>query len=209
MRKKGNFCAKHKPVEVVEEPTRILRSKTKANLVEVVEEPTRILRSAAKKGKISAGYFKQQSVSTKAKGVYQKVKEIVDKTVANWENCPTLNSGVRKLLHLETKDAKRLKPHLLKMMKEMKEKVGFPLRKPVIAHAPYVVVAPGVGNKSNWWTMGTIHRDFKETDVRGAYTYILFLDEVTDENGAIEIWEGSKKEYWMQNRKRERYRMNA
>jgi hypothetical protein len=39
---------------------------------------------------------------------------------------------------------------------------------------------------------GTIHCDFSSPEVPGVYTFLLCVDEITEVNGAINIWRESK-----------------
>jgi ectoine hydroxylase-related dioxygenase (phytanoyl-CoA dioxygenase family) len=56
-----------------------------------------------------------------------------------------------------------------------------------------LVVAPRVTNHSTAWTKGKVHRDFEDFNWKGVYSFMLFLDEVNVDNGAIEFWPKSKQ----------------
>jgi ectoine hydroxylase-related dioxygenase (phytanoyl-CoA dioxygenase family) len=54
------------------------------------------------------------------------------------------------------------------------------------------LVAPRTSSHSNAWTKGPIHRDFDDIETTGVYSFLLFLDEVTSENGTVAFWRHSK-----------------
>jgi hypothetical protein len=56
-----------------------------------------------------------------------------------------------------------------------------------------LVVAPPDSSRSNFWTHGKIYRHFLSTEVSGAYTCMLCLNDVTEDNGPIKIWKNSKR----------------
>ena len=53
---------------------------------------------------------------------------------------------------------------------------------------PKIVRAPAVSSESNGWTKGPKHPDQVDHTKSGLYTGIYFLDDVTAENGAIQMW---------------------
>ncbi len=54
------------------------------------------------------------------------------------------------------------------------------------------MLAPRVNGRSNWWTKGKTHCDFAYTEVAGIYTIMYCIDEIAEENGAVQIWKESK-----------------
>ena len=91
--------------------------------------------------------------------------------------------------HLEeiTKNGRR---EIVEVAKSLKSK-KLPLKKAILAPGLDIVVAPPVSRKSNSWTKGPIHRDY-EGGNPGVCNFFLCMDDVTEENGAIELWEESK-----------------
>jgi ectoine hydroxylase-related dioxygenase (phytanoyl-CoA dioxygenase family) len=73
-----------------------------------------------------------------------------------------------------------------------KEGSGFPVKDPLI-HTPVLVVASKAFSHSNTWTKGTLNCDFDCVETLGVCSFLLFLDEVTPENGtAVAFWRHSK-----------------
>ena len=139
-----------------------------------------------------AGYFKSYSVSVKDNDNYIKIKQFIRDKVKSYEKDQRIQSGVRRLLEFDEEETKVLHPCLLAMVEEARKEIKFPLRWPMMGHPGYIVVAPKCAAKSNSWKRGKIHRDFSNPEISGVYTFMLFLDPVTKDNGAIEIWRESK-----------------
>jgi len=106
------------------------------------------------------------------------------------EDCKIAN-GIRQLVPVVDGALEALTPYLLDIVSVASKTVGFPLKTPKIVK-PLIVVAPKKSKLSNSWTKGGIHRDFDCVETSGVYSFMLFLDEVTAENGAIEFWKDSK-----------------
>lgn len=102
----------------------------------------------------------------------------------NWKH---FCSSMEKELHEKAISASRL------FCEENKKKKGLPveLRSGELGVSNYeILVAPPVNNNSNSWTRGYVHRDSagKNNGPVKTYTCILFLVDVTEENGAIRFW---------------------
>jgi hypothetical protein len=95
--------------------------------------------------------------------------------------------GVRLLLPIP----EQMLPLLRSVVAVATKVVAFPLKDPVI-HAPMLVVAPEISSRSNAWSKGTLHRDFDFVAITGVHSFLLFLDEVTPENGTVAFWRHSK-----------------
>ena len=102
------------------------------------------------------------------------------------------NRWVRVIVPLSETVLQELLPLLLLVVAQATKQVAFPLKVPRI-HAPVLVVAPKSSSHSNAWTKGHIHRDFDCVETSGVYTFLLFLDEVTPENGTVSFWRNSKQ----------------
>ena len=147
---------------------------------------------AKKLKKEPAGFLKSYSVSVEDNDNYIKIKQFIRDKVKSYEKDPRIQSGVRRLLEFDEEETKVLHPCLLAMVEEARKEIKFPLRWPMMGHPGYIVVAPKCGAKSNSWKAGKIHRDFSNPEISGVYTFMLFLDPVTKDNGAIQIWRESK-----------------
>jgi hypothetical protein len=45
---------------------------------------------------------------------------------------------------------------------------------------------------SNSWTKGILHRDFLDERTSRVHTFMIFIDEVNQANGSVEIWTNSQ-----------------
>jgi ectoine hydroxylase-related dioxygenase (phytanoyl-CoA dioxygenase family) len=72
-----------------------------------------------------------------------------------------------------------------------KSEVHFPLNSWKI-QTPCIVVAPAKSAFSNSWTKGLLHRDFLDERTSGVCTSMIFIDEVNQANGSVEIWTNSQ-----------------
>jgi hypothetical protein len=99
--------------------------------------------------------------------------------------------GVRRLVPLPSPVLENIMPFLLAIVELATKVVAFPLKDPVV-NAPTLVIAPPSSSRSNAWTKGTLHRDFDCIETTGVYSFLLFLDEVTPENGTVAFWRHSK-----------------
>jgi len=68
-----------------------------------------------------------------------------------------------------------------------------PACKDPVAFSPILVVAPPKSSRSTGWTNTPIHRDYEEIGQSGVYSFHLFIDDVTEDNGAIRLWLGTTK----------------
>jgi ectoine hydroxylase-related dioxygenase (phytanoyl-CoA dioxygenase family) len=100
-------------------------------------------------------------------------------------------AGVRQLVSIPATVLEELSPFLLSVVALATKVVAFPLQDPVI-HDPVIVVAPPSSSHSNGWSKGTLHRDFDCTKTTGVCSFLLFLDEVTTDNGTVVFWRHSK-----------------
>lgn len=79
-------------------------------------------------------------------------------------------------------------PHLMEMVKGVPT---FPLSDVTIL-PPTLVIAPKNNIWSSPWTHGVIHRDSPCMDHAIVYTFLLFIDDVTGENGPVQFWHRSE-----------------
>jgi ectoine hydroxylase-related dioxygenase (phytanoyl-CoA dioxygenase family) len=82
-------------------------------------------------------------------------------------------------------------PILLSVVALAKTEVHFPLNSCRI-QTPNIVVAPAKSAFSNSWTKGILHRDFLDERTSGVCTFMIFIDEVNQANGSVEIWTNSQ-----------------
>jgi hypothetical protein len=99
--------------------------------------------------------------------------------------------GRRQLLSFTDDQRKVLDPILLSVVALAKTEVHFPLTHWKI-QTPNIVVAPAKSAFSNSWTKGLLHRDFLDERTSGVYTFMIFIDEVNQANGSVEIWTNSQ-----------------
>ena len=116
--------------------------------------------------------------------VIRRVKGIVEEEMSQM----TVNTGYRAFTNVQTP----INPLLESIVEKAGEVTSFPLKKNRRVQEIVLSVAPPDSSRSNSWTSGLIHRDFKSTEVSGIYTFLLCLDDVTEENGSIKIWKDSK-----------------
>jgi hypothetical protein len=103
-----------------------------------------------------------------------------------------LNTGHRVFSYLTIKDVAAIEPFLNLIVEQARLQISFPLKGNTQIQETLLVVAPPVGGRSNSWTNGKIHRDFSSPEVPGVYSFLLCLDQITEVNGAINIWRESK-----------------
>jgi ectoine hydroxylase-related dioxygenase (phytanoyl-CoA dioxygenase family) len=58
-------------------------------------------------------------------------------------------------------------------------------------YEPTLVYAPPKSRQGNSWLHGDVHRDFIHRNAGGIFSFMIFLDDVSGENGAIEFWPNS------------------
>ena len=102
-----------------------------------------------------------------------------------------VRTGYRAFANVERIEA--MEPMLQLIIDEARKKVSFPLKNETRIQEILVSVAPEVNSRSNWWTKGLVHRDMDSVDNTGVYSFMLCLDEVTGDNGALAIWPETKK----------------
>jgi ectoine hydroxylase-related dioxygenase (phytanoyl-CoA dioxygenase family) len=136
-------------------------------------------------------YCQNFSLSSHNKPCLEAIQSIISKQVDSALTDFQHASGVRQLLPFHKTVLKEILPLLLLVVVEATKVVAFPLKDSRI-HAPVVVVAPETSIYSNAWTKGTLHRDFDCIETPGVYSFLLFLDEVTPENGTVAFWRHSK-----------------
>jgi hypothetical protein len=99
--------------------------------------------------------------------------------------------GRRQLLSFTNDQRKVLDPIPLSVVALAKTEVHFPLHSWRI-QTPNIVVAPAKSAFSNSWTKGILHRDFLDERISGVHTFMIFIDEVNQANGSVEIWTNSQ-----------------
>jgi hypothetical protein len=133
-----------------------------------------------------AGYVRRfvlenQRTLKNISGICERVMKTLDSD--------SLVSGARRL---EPFEDTALLPYLQTIVDEARTFVKFPLNSKTRIAQTSLVVAPPLNSRSTSYTRCKIHRDFHTLDVSGVYTFELFLDEITTENGSVEMWPKSK-----------------
>jgi hypothetical protein len=149
-------------------------------------------KTLSPKGLVTAtkkpGYFGRFVVSNK--DLLQNISSYISASISSMEK-DDLARGSRAFSYVE--DGESLKPFLEQIVEEARQCISFPLSKSeVYANAAGISIAPPNSTRSNAWTCGAVHRDFNEVHQSGVYTFLLCVDEMTEENGAIRFWNGSK-----------------
>jgi hypothetical protein len=139
-------------------------------------------------GRTQEGYFREFVVGDKV--ILRKISRYIDDYISTME-ADALARGSRAFSYVN--DAPTLKPFLEEIVNEARARVAFPLLKSkVYAEKAGISIAPPNSTRSNAWTCGAVHRDFNDVDQSGVYVFLLCVDEMTEENGAIRFWRGSK-----------------
>jgi hypothetical protein len=139
-------------------------------------------------GRTQEGYFREFVVGDKV--ILRKISRYIDDYISTME-ADALARGSRAFSYVN--DAPTLKPFLEEIVNEARARVAFPLSKSkVYAEKAGISIAPPNSTRSNAWTCGAVHRDFNDVDQSGVYVFLLCVDEMTEENGAIRFWRGSK-----------------
>jgi hypothetical protein len=118
---------------------------------------------------------------------FDSIRKIIDEEKRKMN----LTTGHRSTVDGERED---LIPHLKSVIEQARNKVHFPLTsKHEITSHVVISEAPPKGSRSSSWVVGKIHRDFKDIEVSGCYSFELMLDELTVDNGSIKFRPDSKK----------------
>jgi ectoine hydroxylase-related dioxygenase (phytanoyl-CoA dioxygenase family) len=177
----SKFCRFHTPTDASAPVAPFRRSPHKSSLSSIAP-----YRSNRQK---SVAYFQNYSLSQHNRPCL----EAIQSSISDFASTEYRGSaGVRKLLPIQATVLEELLPFLLSVVAVATKVVAFPLKDPVI-HAPVIVVAPPSSSHSNGWSKGSLHRDFDCTVTTGVYSFLLFLDEVTPENGTVAFWRHSKQ----------------
>ncbi len=150
-------------------------------------------RDLATPERAEAFFKKYEGVDIEKNRYYSRIKIMVDARLATYDADARITKGVRRLVDFEDAEKRTMNRHLMALVQEAQHDVGLPLTTPVIGLSGNIVIAPKCGRVSNGWRKGNIHRDFNSPEVSGVYTFMLFLDDVTADNGAIEIWKESEE----------------
>ena len=137
--------------------------------------------------KLATGFFRKFTVCDR------KNLDNISKFAEEYYNSfdlPFLKTGFRKVLKFPGNPT--VESYLHSIVGEAKKKIAFPLLKPRIS-APALIVAPPVSSRSSPWSCGPIHRDFDDIESTGVYSFLLCVDDVTEDNGAVLFWPESKK----------------
>jgi hypothetical protein len=106
--------------------------------------------------------------------------------------CPLQSFQRHRTCRDSTDDQRKvLDPILLSVVALAKTEVHFPLNSWKI-QTPNIVVAAAKSAISNSWTKGILHRDFLDERTSGVCTFMIFIDEVNQANGSVEIWTDSQ-----------------
>ena len=176
----SNFCRIHAAlaVSVVRPRLRIKKPPSRSNS----NSPTPYRKEK------TAAYCKNYVVSHFNRPCLDAIQSTIFDFVAT--RSPRI-TGVRELIRVDAAALDELLPLLLSVTALASKVVAFPLKDPVI-HAPLVVVAPPSSSHSVPWSKGRLHRDFECVETTGVYSFLLFLDEVTPDNGTVAFWRHSK-----------------
>jgi hypothetical protein len=147
--------------------------------------------SGPEKKEKTRAYYKRFSLSTDSNSIFASVRSIIDDMVVPGMTEYEAAFGGRSLVYLEGAALEAVTPLLVQIVAEARSSAAFPLTHYVIRNAS-LIVAPKVSSRSNSWTMGGVHRDMPEVDTPGVYSFMVFLDEVTLSNGAVQFWKESK-----------------
>jgi hypothetical protein len=112
--------------------------------------------------------------------------------VAELMNHMHLNTGHWVFSYLTIKDVAAIEPFLNLIVEQARLQISFPQKTNTRIQETKLVVAPPEGGRSNSWTKGKIHCDFSSPEVPGGNSFLLCFDEITEVNGAIDIWRKSK-----------------
>jgi hypothetical protein len=123
--------------------------------------------------------------------LFHSVKAFIIEKVVPALKSDQVTSGSRNIYHFSDAELEAITPLLLRITSEARNKIGFPVKQPMVQRAS-MIIAPKSSSLSNPWTKGSVHRDFNNLEQSGVYTFLLFLDEVTVENGTIQLWKGTK-----------------
>ena len=154
-------------------------------------KPSSLKVSSSRMPARPAAYFKKFSILKNNEPLLVSIRNIIAKGVLSLPGNQGHNRGVRHLSNFPEKVAAEIEPFFQSVVAKARKLVAFPLKE-VKIHSPLLVVAPKTSNSSNAWTKGTLHRDFDCTETSGVYSFMLFLDEVTEENGTVSFWKHSK-----------------
>jgi hypothetical protein len=119
--------------------------------------------------------------------------------INSWVEKHTSGADAEALLRgarcfLEPGDGMAITASLAAVVEEARVKIAFPLHKTTIyADVAGISIAPAKSHRSNFWTCGNTHRDFSDVQQAGVYTFLLCLDVMTEDNGAIQFWPCSQK----------------
>jgi len=139
-----------------------------------------------------AAYFKKFSILKNNEPLLVSIRTLISKGVLSLPGNQNHSRGVRHLSDFPENIKAEIEPFFQSVVTEARKLVAFPLKQEVLIHSPLLVVAPKTSSSSNAWTKGTLHRDFDCTKTSGVYSFMLFLDEVTAENGTVSFWKHSK-----------------
>jgi hypothetical protein len=193
------MCRRHQSVQDVitsrsQSGRRVTRSQTtKAQTTKAqkreAQKPEKREAKNESQDKDKRAYFESIHISN---DLFLQIQSLIsDKVVSKLTEDQTTR-GNRQLTYVNKAIQKKLIPLLLEVVKQAQKEAGFPIRGPNI-QKPSLVVAPRVTNHSTAWTKGKVHRDFEDFNWKGVYSFMLFLDEVNVDNGAIEFWPKSKQ----------------
>ena len=139
--------------------------------------------------KIEEGLLEQ--FKSKRRSSLSKINSIVQSILLSNEDDLSRRTATRVLYPIDSESWGKLQPHLLRITEEARDRTSFGyddlwVGGPSICVAPPV---PRIGRKHR--VDGSIHRDMTTDDGEGVYAFSLCINDVTEKNGAIEIWSRS------------------
>jgi hypothetical protein len=152
------------------------------------KQTKRVVKAGPKK---KHAFNKHFQLSMDEGSPFKAIKSIIDERVVPVLTPNEVTSGNRNLHFLTQQQMKDLSPLLIKVVSEASKRIGFPIKHAKVQKTA-LIIAPKKGITSNAWTNGKVHRDFTDVETSGIYSFSLNIDDVTERNGAIELWKNSK-----------------
>jgi len=155
-------------------------------------------RKSAPKEAQDDGYLEEFDVSMLPQ--FEDTCKLVETYTSTMVDSSLLKHGARNVVDLSPIEDDlrplllRITSHITSVSRALDNKRALPVRAPV-AFDFQVSAAPPKSSRSNGHSTCPVHRDITEpgTTFSGLYTFCMFINTVTAENGAIKIWKGSQQ----------------
>lgn len=129
---------------------------------------------------------------------FDSIVEKISRFINSTHDDGSLKSGARRIFDLSslgrgfTKSLEEVSAYAITKSQQNRNQRAFPIDDPVVLFPKLVWAAP-LSSHSNGHTCGPIHRDTNEEAKCGTiFSVLLFVDDVTEKNGAIKVWIGSE-----------------